>query len=36
VVAGIVFAGCVGMQEKSAAPHTRLGYIHLHSSFKLL
>src|SRR4029453_14615300 len=22
------------MQEESSAPHTRLGYIHLHSSFK--
>jgi hypothetical protein len=34
VVAGVVFAGRVGMQEESSAPHTRLGYIHLHSSFK--
>jgi len=36
VVTGIVIAGCVGMQEESSAPHTRLGYIHLHSSFKAL
>jgi hypothetical protein len=29
VFAGVVFAGGVGMQEESSAPHTRLGYIHL-------
>jgi hypothetical protein len=34
VFAGVVFTGGVGMQEESSAPHTRLGYIHLHSSFK--
>jgi hypothetical protein len=33
VVTGVVLAGCVGMQEESSAPHPRLGYIHLHSSF---
>jgi hypothetical protein len=33
VVAGVVLAGRVRMQEESSAPHTRLGYIHLHSSF---
>ena len=33
VLAGVMLAGRVGMQEESSAPHTRLGYIHLHSSF---
>jgi hypothetical protein len=36
VLAGVVLAGRFGMQEESSAPHTRLGYIHLQSSFKLL